>query len=119
MVKRKKPAGITAAFNLNLLHRMNTELGADFDLNAFKHWETYNPMTGATRSYIVSTRDQTVYLSALNTPIHFEAWEAIDVELSQKYSVREVEELARQTGFQVQQHFFDGRRYFLDTLWQA
>ncbi len=110
------PEGITAAFNLNLLQRMNRELGANFDVDAFKHWETYNPVTGETKSYIVSKKKQSVEL--LDTVVHFDAWEAIDVELSQKYSVREIEMLAQQSGFKVIEHFFDKRHYFADTLWQ-
>lgn len=110
------PAGITAAFNLNLLHRMNRELGADFDVQAFKHWETYNPITGETKSYLVSTKKQSVHL--LNKTFHFDAWEAIDVELSLKYSLSEIENLAKSTGYQAVHHFFDSKNYFVDTLWK-
>jgi L-histidine Nalpha-methyltransferase len=108
--------GITAAFNLNLLHRINRNLDADFQVDAFKHWETYNPATGETKSYIVSTQKQTVHL--LNQTFHFDAWEAIDVELSQKYSLTEIENLAKATGFRALQHFFDTKNYFVDTLWE-
>ena len=111
-------AGITAAFNLNLLRRMNRELGATFDLQQFRHWETYNPLSGETKSYIVSLRDQHVFIRALNRSFHFEAWEAIGVELSLKYSLSEVESLASKSGFEVQQHFFDQKRYFVDSLWR-
>lgn len=110
------PAGITAAFNLNLLHRMNRELNADFDVKAFKHWETYNPISGETKSYLVSKKRQNIHL--LDETIHFEAWEAIDVELSQKYNINEVEIFAKQTGFQVVKHLFDQQYYFADTIWQ-
>lgn len=110
------PAGITAAFNLNLLHRMNRELGADFEVDAFKHWETYNPATGETKSFIVSTKKQSVQL--FDQTFYFDAWEAIDVELSQKYSLIEIENLAKNTGFSVTQHFFDSNHYFVDSLWE-
>ena len=113
------PAGITAAFNLNLLRRLNRELGANFELQDFKHWETYNPVSGETRSYIVSRKDQHVFIKALNRSFHFEAWEAIDVELSKKYSVPELESLAGQAGFSIQQHFFDKNNYFVDSLWRV
>lgn len=112
------PAGITAEFNLNLLRRINRELDADFDLSAFRHWETYNPATGETKSYIVSTCAQTVHLGDLNQQIHFETWEAIDVELSLKYSYSEIESLAESTGFTVDQTFTDQRGYFVDCLWR-
>jgi len=108
--------GITAAFNLNLLHRINRELGADFNVDAFKHWETYNPISGETKSYLISKEKQSVEI--LDQTIEFDAWEAIDVELSQKYSVREIEAMAKQTGFEVVEHFFDKRKYFVDTLWR-
>ncbi len=113
------PAGITAAFNLNLLRRLNRELGANFELEHFKHWETYDPITGETKSFIVSLKDQHVFIKAPNQSFHFEAWEAVEVELSQKYSLSEVEALAEQSGFEVQQHFFDKRKYFVDSLWRV
>lgn len=113
------PAGITAAFNLNLLRRINRELDANFNLKAFKHWENYDPITGATRSFIVSTKKQTVNLKAIDRTVHFEAWEAIDVELSQKYSLKEVEQLAGEAGFEVVRHFFDSQQFFVDSIWQV
>lgn len=110
-------AGITAAFNLNLLNRINRELGGDFDVDQFRHWETYNPLTGETKSYIVSKEEQTVEIEAIGETYHFEAWEAIAVELSQKYSPSEIEALAQASGFEPVQHFYDERRYFVDSLW--
>lgn len=112
------PAGITAAFNLNILNRINKELEADFQVDGFKHWETYNPLTGATKSYIVSKADQDVKLGTLNKTIHFKAWEAIDVELSQKYDTATIEELAKNTGFTVIKHLTDSRNYFVDSVWR-
>ena len=110
-------AGITASFNLNLLSRINDDLDANFDVAAFKHWETYNPVSGSTISYIVSKKKQTVRINALQQDFHFDAWEAMEVELSQKYSIGEVEKMAEATGFKVAKHFFDSKNYFLDTLW--
>lgn len=109
-------AGVTAAFNLNLLSRINRELGADFAINNFRHWETYNPATGETKSYLVSTQKQAVHLQ--NETFHFDAWEAIDVELSLKYSLSDIENLAEKSAFKVVQHFFDSNHYFVDTIWQ-
>ncbi|MFK7937434.1 MAG: L-histidine N(alpha)-methyltransferase, partial [Saprospiraceae bacterium] len=111
-------AGITEAFNLNLLTRINRELGGNFVVENFKHWETYNPLTGATRSHIISKKDQQVSIEALGATYQFAAWEAIDVELSQKYNLVELEKLAEQTGFQVACHFTDARTYFVDSLWR-
>jgi dimethylhistidine N-methyltransferase len=113
------PEGITAAFNLNLLRRINRELEANFDLQAFQHWETYNPVTGATKSYLISKEEQHVFINKLNRSFHFNAWEGIDVELSQKYSLPEVEALAEAAGFSVEQHFTDRKGYFVDSLWHV
>lgn len=113
------PAGVTAAFNLNLLARINRELSADFDLDKFRHWEAYDPTTGAARSYLVSEQAQVVEIKALQQSFSFEAWEAIDVELSLKYSPREIEELATAAGFALKEHFYDERRYFVDSLWSV
>lgn len=110
------PAGITAAFNLNLLERMNRELGANFLIKNWKHWETYNPATGETKSYLVSKCDQTVHISALHRSFDFAAWEAVWVELSQKYSLSELENLAESAGFRTKKHFLSDGNYFTDSL---
>ncbi len=110
------PEGITAAFNLNLLHRINRELGADFNVDAFSHWETYNPVSGATKSYLVSRAAQHVHL--FGQRIAFDAWEAIEVELSLKYSLPDIEALASAAGFRIRQHFTDRHNFFIDTIWQ-
>ncbi|MEN0051196.1 MAG: L-histidine N(alpha)-methyltransferase, partial [Bacteroidota bacterium] len=113
------PAGITSAFNLNLLERINRELGANFQIEQFKHWESYHPISGATESFIVSKQQQRVYVEALNRSFKFEAWEAIKVELSQKYGLPEINQLAKTTGFTPTSQFFDKKRYFVDALWEV
>lgn len=113
------PAGHTAAFNLNLLRRINNELGGNFDLDAWQHWETYDPLSGAARSYLVSRAQQTVTISTLESAYEFEAWEAISVEVSQKYGAREIEALAVSAGYVHVQHFTDGRVLFSDSLWRV
>lgn len=111
-------AGVTRDFNLNLLTRINRELGADFDLSAFRHWAVYNPLSGACESYLISLKDQTVRLEALGEEVRFEAWEAIYMELSQKYDIAAIEGLAAGAGFGRKQAFFDeGNGYLLD-LWE-
>lgn len=112
------PHGITAAFNLNLLERINRELGGNFDLNSFRHWESYNPITGETCSFLISEREQSVHIARLGRTFTFAAWEAIGVEVSLKYSQSEIEALAVHSGFEVVQHFTDRRAYFVDSLWQ-
>ena len=112
------PTGVTAAFNLNLLTRMNRELEANFNPDAWKHWETYNPVTGEAKSYLVSKKQQTVNISALGCSFDFAAWEAVWVELSQKYSREELELLAEKCGYSVVRHFTDARGYYADSLWR-
>lgn len=110
-------AGITAAFNLNVLERINRELGANFQLDCYRHWETYDPISGATRSRIISEKRQTVFIKALEQFFHFDAWEPIDVELSLKYDIPGIEELAQKAEFEVVNHFFDSKKWFTDSLW--
>lgn len=109
--------GVTASFNLNLLDRINAEFDGDFDTSKFMHSPTYNPLTGATKSYLVSTHDQIVTLDKLGKSFHFEAWEAIDMEISQKYSLSTIEHLAEEAGFEVTSNFFDKDKNFVDSVW--
>lgn len=110
--------GHTAAFNLNLLTRINRELGANFALNNWRHWETYDPLSGAARSYLVAQGQQTVTIADLDETISFEPYEAIAVEISQKYSRREIEVLAAEAGFDFLEHLEDSRGWFADSLWR-
>ena len=66
--------GITKSFYLNLLDRINAEFDGDFDTSKFMHNPTYNPLTGTTKSYLVSTEDQVVTLGTLEKSVNFEAW---------------------------------------------
>lgn len=111
--------GVTRAFNLNLLRRINRELDADFDLSNWMHWPSYNPVTGATRSCIVSKCAQQVTIGVLMQTYSFEAWEAIDLEISQKYSKSEIEALAKATGFIFEQHLEDCTASFVDSVWRV
>ena len=111
------PHGHTRQFNLNLLTRLNRELGADFNLTKFEHYTSYNPISGEVKSYLVSKTKQTVLAAALEQSFHFEQWEAIFMERSRKYDLPEIEKLAALNGFKVKQHFFDTRKYFVDSLW--
>lgn len=108
--------GITKAFNLNLLKRLNRELGANFDLEAFDHYPFYDPETGFAKSYIVSLKKQTVLIKELNKEFNFEAGEAIHTEISRKYSIPQIENLIVNAGLKVAKHFFDCRHYYVDTL---
>lgn len=109
--------GVTKAFNLNLLTRINKELGGDFNTTKFNHYPTYNPVTGACESYLISTCQQTVTIADTEV-FQFDKHEPIHMELSQKYSVAEIDKLAKQTGFEPIHHFFDSQEWFVDAVWQ-
>jgi dimethylhistidine N-methyltransferase len=113
------PTGHTAAFNLNILRRINRELGANFDLDNWHHWETYNPVSGAARSFIVANEACTVSIADLDKNFAFEPSEAISVEISQKYSRLEIERLAKDSGFTFLRSLEDGRGWFSDSLWRV
>jgi len=105
-------SGITEAFNKNLLTRINSTFGANFNLNNFLHWETYNPETGTAMSYLVSKTKQVVDIKELDLQVDFKAWETIHVEISQKYDDAVVKWLAEQSGLQVLKHFADKKNYY-------
>lgn len=107
----------TAKFNLNLLKRINTELGGDFNIHNFEHHQVYEPDTGAAKSYLVSLKEQDVRIKALNTSFPFKAFETIYTEQSQKYDVEMIEQLATESGFEVMMNFFDQQHFFADSLW--
>jgi len=86
-------AGVTAAFNLNLLARINREIGPAFDLDAFRHEAIYNARDGRIEMHLVSTRDQDV--SIAHRRFHFRRGETIHTENSYKYTVRQFQDLAR------------------------
>ncbi|MFN0203745.1 MAG: L-histidine N(alpha)-methyltransferase [Bacteroidia bacterium] len=111
--------GVTANFNYNLLQRINDELNANFDITKFQHYATYNPETGETKSYLLSKEAQQIEIKALPLTIHFEAWESIYTEVSQKFSLSQIEKIAQGVGFNIEKHFFDSKDYFTDTLWKA
>ncbi len=109
--------GITKQFNLNLLTRINNELGANFDVRQFDHFPTYNPLTGACKSFLVSLKAQVVHIGPY--AISFQKDEIIDMEISQKYTLEDTRVLADKSGFAPVADFCDKKRWFLDTLWVA
>lgn len=111
--------GITRAFNLNLLTRINRELGGNFNLKEFEHFPLYNPVSGTARSFLISKINQSVSIEQLNASFHFQSWEPIHTEYSHKYRIEELAELAESSGFKVLKQYFDSRNYFTDGLWQV
>lgn len=109
--------GITAAFNLNLLSRINRELGADFDIAQFQHYQTYNPVTGACRSFLISLHNQVVQIDGHT--LSFYRDELIHMEISQKFSSSEIKQLAHDTGFKSMHEITDDNHWFLDAVWQV
>lgn len=110
--------GITKNFNLNLLERINRELNADFDLTKFDHYPTYDPETGACKSYLISLEDQKVTINHQDT-FAFQKNEHIYMEISQKFTAEQADEMAKNTGFIPAAKFFDSRKWFMDVVWLA
>lgn len=90
-------AGVTAAFNLNLLARMNRELGGDFALEAFDHYAFYNPLAHRIEMHLVSRRDQTVRVAG--RAFHFGVGESLHTENSYKFGIDQFRDMAREAGF--------------------
>lgn len=103
-------AGITAEFNLNLLERVNRELGANFDLASFRHHACYNAAAGRVEMHLVSLREQRVSIAGASYA--FRGGETIHTESSYKYSVDEFQALARSAGFEPARCWTDGGGQF-------
>lgn len=110
--------GFTRDFNLNLLKRMNKDLEADFNIDAFEHYPMYDPLTGSCKSYLISLKKQTVRIGEADF-IKFEENEPVFMEISQKYSLQETNDLALKTGFAPVHYFLDEKSWFLDTVWEC
>jgi dimethylhistidine N-methyltransferase len=111
--------GVTAKFNLNVLKRINRELGGQFDISKFRHFGTYDVFSGAMESYLVSLDEQRVPIDAIGRDFHFYPWEPIHTEYSYKYLVSDIDILARETGFVVKEHMTCPRGFFVDSIWQV
>ncbi len=112
-------SGITESFNMNLLTRMNNELGANFNLKDFLHYPNYDPISGEVRSYLMCNKNVDVYFSKLGKTIHFDRWELIHTEISRKYDMKGIEKLASDTDFTIKANFVEEEHCYLDTVWQA
>ena len=110
--------GVTKAFNLNLLSRINQELGANFDLDKFDHFPFYNPITGITSSQIISLEKQEVSLPD-GTVFHFDAYEAIHTEISKKYFHSDIEKIASESGITISQYYYDDNKEYTFVLFQS
>lgn len=110
--------GITEAFNKNVLTRINRELGGNFDLNKFKHWEVYDPETGTAKSFLVATEAMEVSIEALKLTVYFDQWETIHTEISQKYDDKIVGWLAEEAGLKIETSFTDKKEYYKDYVFR-
>jgi L-histidine Nalpha-methyltransferase len=111
------PPGVTRAFNLNLLARINRELGADFDLSAFRHVATWDPGRPAMESWLESTRAQAVRIAGRRH--RFAPGERIHTEISCKYSDAQVAAFGADAGFAEVGRYSDAGRWFVDVLWRV
>lgn len=109
-------AGVTAAFNLNLLHRINRELGADFDVSAFEHRAHYDIAHARIEMHLVSRVRQRVRVG--ETEVEFRAGESVCTEHSHKFTVEGVLVEAAQRGFQRDRVFVDAERLFAVALFR-
>ena len=108
--------GVTAAFNLNLLARVNRELGGDFDLREFAHLATINHEVRSVEMHLLSKRRQVVSIPAAEVVVEFREGETIWTESSHKYSADEVVETARQAGFSCEVQWIDEEWPFAENL---
>lgn len=111
------PHGITKEFNLNLLKRINRELDTNLDINNFLHYPNYDPVTGEAKSYLISLKDQTLEFGVESIELKYA--EPIFVELSQKYDIEMISDLAKMSGFSMVNNFYDCKEYFVDSLWKV
>lgn len=109
--------GVTAAFNLNLLARVNRELGGDFRLDAFWHHAFYTPADARVEMHLVSRRAHQV--RAAGEVLEFRDGESIRTEYSYKYNHADLRDLAFATGFEFRQAWTDDRGYFTVQYWTA
>ncbi len=110
--------GITAKFNLNLLKRINRELGGNFNVEEFKHYASYHPTERAARSFLISQKEQTIRIEAVEKEFKFDQWEPIFMEVSQKYNLEMIENIARESGFEIVKNFYDESRFYTNSLWK-
>ena len=109
--------GVTRDFNLNLLNRINRELNANFNIEAFEHYATYNPVNGECISTLISTEEQEVVVD--NQKFIFGQWEPIHTEISRKFSLKQIEKIATKCGFVIEKNLMDKNEYFVDSIWKA
>jgi L-histidine Nalpha-methyltransferase len=113
------PLGVTAAFNRNLLVRINRELGGTFDLDAFAHVATWNPVHSRVEMHLESRADQRVTIAQAGLSVQFAKGERIWTESSYKYEPSQIDEMGRHAGFVTSERWIDDQARFALTLCTA
>lgn len=113
------PLGLTAAFNLNLLARINRELEGDFDLKKFRHRAIYDEEARRIEMHLLSQERQRVHIQAIDLEVSFEEGEYIHTENSYKYDLDQLAGLAHETKFNLAKTWFDSNRLFSFNLFSA
>ena len=116
MLAYDDPLGVTAAFNKNLLVRMNRELDANFDLAAFAHRAIWNPLDRRIEMHLAAVRPQTVSIRRSGVEVRFEEGESIWTESSYKYDAQEVVDFVSEAGFAAHSQWMDPDARFALTL---
>ena len=113
------PLGVTAAFNRNLLVRINRELGGTFDLAGFRHRAVWNADESRIEMHLLSTRDQAVRIAAADLDVRFARGEWIWTESSYKYTADGIIEMGAEAGFAARDQWIDAEAGFALTLLSA
>jgi len=108
--------GITAAFNLNLLHRLNRELGANFDTACFRHRILWNSVDSRIEMHLESTQEQDVSIQYAALDLHFKRCETIHTENSYKFTDQGIRSVLRDAGFEIGRSWKDSRNWYTVTL---
>ncbi len=113
------PLGVTAAFNLNVLARINRELGADVDLSLFEHWAPYKPRERRIEMHLRARRAHVVTIPGIELEVHFSEGETIWTESSHKFNLEELRGMAPRAGFRCEAQWVDREWPFSQNLWIA
>jgi len=111
-------AGVTAAFNKNILRRINSELDGDISLDAFEFFAYYNIKASAVHSFLISREDQTFTIGTDRSPIHLKAWEYIQIEVSRKFSLEDLKEMGETVGLSISEYWTDSNSLFYEVLYE-
>ncbi|MBV9768978.1 MAG: L-histidine N(alpha)-methyltransferase, partial [Bryobacterales bacterium] len=117
LVAYDDPTGVTSAFNLNLLGRINRELGGDFQLRDFEHEARWNEEQRRIEMHLRSRFNQTASIAEADLTVKFRAGETIWTESSHKFQLAELDAMADQTGFRVKAQWIDQEWPFAENLW--